>query len=165
MSKRAKENETRQASGSLAVVEQPSASAPTLKVETGTLANELFGRIINNPQAVTHIVVKQTLTRPLVSVAHKREMVVGMLGELYEMELPLAGRTDKPAPASVVDCLDFESKDECTLVCNAVMVSAFKRDGKPLKGRIFALEGGEIRTDKRYRVVDVKEIAFEDGAA
>lgn len=120
--------------------------------------NALFGRFINDPTKVVTVHFQKTLTKPLMSVSHRKEMMVGMLGEPYELEIPVAGRSEKAGAATVVDCLDFDTKSEITLVCNTMMVSAFKRDGKPLRGRVFHIEDRDIKADKRYRVVNVQEV-------
>lgn len=122
---------------------------------------DLFLRPVNGNAVVKSITFKKLLTRPLVAMAHKRELLFECTSEMYEHTLPTAGRTDKPSAATLIDGIDLETGEEVSLILNTVMKSAFERAKPPLSGRAFGLRAGEAKADKRYRIVDVIEVEVQ----
>lgn len=120
--------------------------------------SDMFVRQINKNTRITSLNLKRTLTRPMVAMAHQKELVFQCTSEMYAVDLPTTGRTEKMQPATVLDGIDLESGEEIMLICNAMMVSALKRAGGELIGRSFGFRAGDIKADKKYRVVDVVEI-------
>jgi hypothetical protein len=121
------------------------------------------------------------LTRPVVAIGRVRQLALQCQSEMYERKMPLQGKGEVEQPTTVVDILDLETGEECLLICNALIKTAFERAcGKllppppaeagqeqallaprwesPLTGRYFAMQSGEIRDGKRYRDIDIVEL-------
>lgn len=97
------------------------------------------------------------LTKPLVSMNHRKELICEITVEPYEMNIPTANLNGASGNTHVVDVIDSETAGEAILILTSVMKSALERAGGDLKGRIFRFQGGEIREGKRYRDVQVEE--------
>lgn len=122
--------------------------------------DDVFNRVVNTRQAIKAITFKRTLTRPLTSISHAKEILLTITAELYAYELPVKGRSDKMQPATIAEGIDAETGEEIMLICNAMMTSALTRAGAPLVGRTFAFREQGIKADKNYRVVDVVEVGL-----
>jgi hypothetical protein len=142
----------------------PPASVPVVTEPAGEVD---FGAMLerattngNHPVRQFNFATARLLTRPLTAMKHKRECAIQAESELYERDLPVAGRSDKPVKATLLDFMDLQSGTHEIMVCSAVMVTAFKDASAsvPLKGRCFLLRAGDIVADKRYRHVDVAEL-------
>jgi hypothetical protein len=134
---------------------------PELSRETVTDLVERAPNGLVRPKSMT---LGRLLTRPLVAIAHTGRMIIECTSEMREETLMAAGRTDKEAPATLIDVVDWtnpEAPIECMLVCNAMMKTGFTRYGGALTGKFFAVAGGDIVADKRYRHVDIREINVE----
>ena len=94
------------------------------------------------------------------------------------MTLPAKGRGQTPTPCRVIDGGNVMTGEEITLICNAMVASAWKKAGyrvmeivtnehdessivevagQSLIGHRFALVSGSINDEKGYRYVDVAE--------
>jgi hypothetical protein len=125
---------------------------------------ELMQRTPNALIRPKSISLGRLLTRPLVAPAHRQRIVFEATGNMYEMTLRAAGRTDKDSPAIVcegVDWTDPENPQEIILVCNEMLKSAFQRCAADIKGLWFAIAAGDIVADKRYRHIEVRQLEVE----
>jgi hypothetical protein len=77
---------------------------------------------------------------------------------MYKKSLPVSGKQDTDIETTMIDCINQDNGEECMLICNAIIESAFERCTPPLKGRFFELQIGDIRAGKRYRDVDIYEL-------
>lgn len=119
---------------------------------------DVFNRVINTKQQIKTITFKRTLTRPLTSISHAKELLVTVTAEMYKYDLPVKGRSEKMQPATILEGTDAETGEEIMLICNSMMESALTRAGAPLVGRTFAFREQGMKADKNYRVVDVVEV-------
>lgn len=102
--------------------------------------------------------VSRRLTRPMISIGRKGMLAVAIMSEMYERDIPVAGKTELGQKTTLVEVTDLETGEESTLICNALIKSALERAVAPIAGRFFAMRAGEIRDGKRYRDVDVVEL-------
>lgn len=150
--------ETGTASEAAAVESNQSLITAATQIPVMRNVDDVFNRVINTRKAITAITFKRTLTRPLTSISHCKEIMVTVTQEMYAYELPTKGRSDKMQPATILEGTDAESGEEILLILNAMMKSALERAGAPLIGRTFAFREQGVRADKNYRVVDVVEV-------
>lgn len=169
------------------VLEVPQVQAETIPETSVVLADSdhlkaLFARGVNSIAPVKGLRFKRTLTRPLLAAAHFKQLLFDVTGDMYIMTLPAKGRGAAPSQARVVDGVDLETGEEATLMCNEMIVGAFKRAGfqtlqpkdgaedavefvtaagSSLKGHAFAFRAGSINEEKGYRRVDVIEVEVE----
>src|SRR6266446_375926 len=117
----------------MATKQQTQATSEPTKVEETALVpldiqslsfDAMLARPINSTDPIKSIRLKTVLTKPLVSVAHVNELWFQCTSEMYTRDLPMAGRTDKIAPATLIDGIDMDAKAEITLILNAVMKSS-----------------------------------------
>ena len=161
---------------------QPVEAAALTSVDDKLVRNLLRGMSNRSGAFVRSIAIKRTLTKPLKAMAHEHELVFTALSEMYTMELPVKGRSTGLSLARVIDGINVMRAEECTLICNAMMVSALKRggfsvfdpvyedgvivsykqvDAQPLQGKSFVFEQGLINEEKGYRVVTCAEAQIE----
>jgi hypothetical protein len=178
---------TRKAGGSSSTSESatPDSNAPVtaLVQQQNTSIDDMFSRSTNSVSRVKTIHFKKTLTRELTAMAHERELLFTCQSEMYQVELPMAGRSLQYGPARIIDIHDEDGGREIALICNEMMVSALERagyrvikqrqnpgdrtwateikEGTPLVGRSFAARAGDIKADKQYRVIDLVEVDLE----
>lgn len=117
---------------------------------------------IDNERAIVPLhdrfTILRRLTKPILSMAHLKELAVELITEPYEAHIALPTRKEGAGPTKVVDVVNLETGEEGMLILGSLISSAFQRAGSPLKGRFFALRSGTIREGKRYRDVDVVEL-------
>lgn len=162
---------------------QPSTAVQVIAPGAAVTVDDVFNRQINSIKPVKSITFKRTLTKALVAMAHQMELLFQVTGAAYNLALPVAGRSDKPQDALVIDGVNLETGEEIALVLNEMMVSGFAKALPPdvlstrapdvdfrtfllansaaLIGKAFAMRAGDIKADKRYRVVDVVEVDVE----
>jgi hypothetical protein len=121
--------------------------------------------LIANMTMTTAVVVrpnqlklKRKLTMDATSIARLAQVVCRVEGEMEVIEMPPAAKGAPPSEAHAVPILDLVRNEQFLLICNSLIVSAFRRAGEPLTGRYFALRAGDIAVGKRYRHVDVMEL-------
>jgi hypothetical protein len=102
--------------------------------------------------------LKRKLTMDATSIARLGQLVCRIYGEFETIEMGGPNKDGFIPTAQAIPIFDVVRQEEYLLVCNALIVSAFKRAVPPLIGRYFALRSGEIVTGKRYRHVDVMEL-------
>lgn len=129
--------------------------------QSGLGSVDLFSRPVNGGSPIKSVTFRRLLTPPLVAMAHRRELLFECKSEMYQRSLPGGGRTEKELPATLIDGIDLETGEVITLICNAMMKSAFERATPPLINRAFGLRSGDIKADKKYRIIDVIEIDVE----
>src|SRR5215470_7670219 len=167
-----------------APTQQPAlATTSEVSIDAVRTMDDLFARPTNQIKPVKAIHFKRTLTKELVAMAHREEIIFTCTSDMYTIELPAQGRNISYQPARVIDVMDEEEKREVMLICNEMMVSAFKRggyavvdmksgaedgkfaitkvEGTSLVGHSFGARAGDIKDDKNYRVVDVVEVSLE----
>lgn len=146
--------------------------------------SDAFDRYINGGvQRITAINFKRQLTRTLVAMAHRSQLLIQFTGEMYVLDLPSTGRAEATSPAFVVDGIDLETGEEISLVCNVVIVSSLQRagysvvssrepnenkvmvthytPGRVLLGGQFAMRSGAIKAGKAYRDIQVVEVQVD----
>lgn len=121
----------------------------------------IFDRKVNGTGLVKSIRFKRTLTLPLISISHERELLFKVTGETSTIMLPVKGRSDEPKEASVITGVNVETGEEVMLIQNAIIKSALERAGGDLKGRTFAMRENGLKADKNYRVVDIVEVDID----
>lgn len=105
--------------------------------------------------------VKTELTIPLVSMAHTALLTCRVLGEPYiDEQITALGKDTNTKPTVVLIC-DLDDNAQKLLVCNAIILSAFRKAGMPITNRIFQLRAGNIREGKNYRDIHVVEMEYE----
>lgn len=108
----------------------------------------------------TKMKVIGTLTKSLFSIAHSKNLMVKVVSETYTQKLPNAGRAKaEETDTTMIDVINLETGEEGALICNALIVKAFETAKPPLIGRMFAIREGGIREGKKYRSIDMVEIA------
>lgn len=105
--------------------------------------------------------VKQQLTIPLISMAHRAILHARILGPLYVDEAIQTLGKDQQNRPTVVKIHDLDEDKDALLVVNAIIASAFKRCEGDIVGRLFRFTGGEIREGKAYRDIQVAEMEEE----
>lgn len=103
----------------------------------------------------------RNLTLPVISISkltNKGEIVIECLGELTLTQLPSHFAEAGTADAWVIDVRDTDTDETFILATNAVLHSALKRAGEPLKGRSFSIQPGEMNGSTRYRPMIVWEV-------
>jgi hypothetical protein len=139
----------------------------------------LFSRSVNGGVHVKAINFKRTLTKPLIAMAHEKELVFTCKSNVYVMMLPQAQRGGEYAPVRVVDGINEATAGECTLMLNELMASAFKRGGyqsydmakgaiteedctevlgNSLIGHSFAFREMRKKEGKGYRAIETVEV-------
>lgn len=105
-------------------------------------------------------VEKQSLTLPLLSMAHLDTLFCKVLGEPYKADFEL--KSGNSEPPTVVRVLDLDNETQGLLICSAIIKSAFDRAGSPLTGRCFKLVSGGMKDGNQfsYRQVTISE--FEE---
>jgi hypothetical protein len=147
---------------------------------------DLFKRSINAVGPVRSLTLKRVLTRPLVSMARRKQLAVEAQSDIYLMDLPLKGRSGGIGATRVFDAKElvivdggFKEGDEVIVVCHEIMCSALGRagfasksavtddrgnvtfkdiPGKALKSALIAFISGDIEDGKRYRSISVAEL-------
>lgn len=151
-------------------------------VKSSSDLSSLFSRAVNSSTPIKSITFKRTLTKPLIAMAHLRQLLFECRSEVYTMDLPLKGRAGGVGAARVIDGLDIESNEEVTLIVNEMIASAWQRAGfamiasvkqegkenalvqvagNSIIGHTFGLRRGDMNADKGYRVIDVVEVGVE----
>ncbi len=151
-------------------------------IHDSTSIPDLFSRASNSPTPIRSITFKRTLTKPLIAMAHLKQLIFECKSEVYIMPLPLKGRSGGQGDARVIDGLDIENNEEVTLIVNEMIASSWQRAGfqciasvkqegkenalvsvagKSIIGHAFGLRRGDMNADKGYRVVDVVEVEIE----
>ena len=141
--------------------------------------HSLFARKINGNPPVSNISLKRTLTKPLIAMAHAKELIFTCSSEVYIMELPSKDRKSEMDEVRVVDGVDEATTQECVLMLNELMAGAFKRGGyrtmvpdtddkaiskykevpgNPLVGKSFAFREGVKKEGKGYRAIETVEV-------
>jgi len=139
----------------------------------------LFSRQVNGNKPVSNIKLKKTLTRPLIAMAHEKELLFTCKSEVYAMTLPSKSRGGVLSPVRVIDGVNVETAEECTLMLNELMCSSFKRGGyqsmdmpkgadtedqlvivpgDSIIGHSFAFREGIKREGAGYRAIDCVEV-------
>lgn len=162
---------------------------PEITSETGTETqssvtepihvSDLFSRQINNRNGIKSVTLRRVLTRPLVAMANVKQLLFECKSEMYVMTLPMKGRAGGAGGVRVIDGTDLAVGEEVTLMCNEMMVAAFKRadyrvvtvtqnaegedviievPGASIIGKAFAFKRGDMKEGKGYRVVDTVEV-------
>ena len=106
----------------------------------------------------TYFISKKRLTKPILSITQATTYTVKIVGEMYKKSLPVAGKVGTEVETTMIDVVNMDRNEECSLICNAIIESAFHRCEPPLVGRYFEIHIGEIRAGKRYRDVDIYEL-------
>ena len=139
----------------------------------------LFSRQVNGGGHVRSIQVKRTLVKPLIAMAHQKELLFECKSDIYLMDLPAKNRGAELSACRVVDGVNIETAEECILMLNELMVSAFKRGGyrtmkaqkdngvttgyvevggESLINHAFAFREGIKKEGKGYRAIETVEI-------
>jgi hypothetical protein len=150
--------------------------------EDESALSKIFGKTNHIGRPIRSLTLKSTLTRPLLAAAHFKKLLFTCTGELYLMPLKGKSRAGEISDCVVVDGIDEETGEEATLMCNAMMSSAFGRagyatyvygedaegnvvcnsaSGLPIFGHSFAFKAGLINEGEGYRRVDVVEVTIE----
>ena len=98
------------------------------------------------------------LTMEATSISRLGAVVCQTLSELRMDLMPGFDAVRTPVKTPTVDITDVQTGESYTLICNALLASAFQRAGEPLAGRYFAIRSGDIVAGKRYRQVEVVEL-------
>lgn len=120
-------------------------------------------RSVSAGRTVKAVELVKQYTVALIAMVHEGDLLCEIRSKIYQMELPVKGRTETMQPARIVDVINLQTGEYQALICNETMVSAFERAGQetPIIGRFFALKCGDMVADKRYRMVDVVEVQVE----
>ena len=107
-----------------------------------------------NSSAKPSIRVKQQLTLPLISMAHRDILLCQVLSEPSPADFELGPSNEKPPMLCRV--LDYDIPGEALLICNALVISAFDRAQGKLTGRYFKLVSGEMKEGKQFKYRDIR---------
>src|SRR5438105_15855058 len=83
--------------------EEKTKPGDVIETEPMTEVGDLFSRAINSREPVKSITLKRTLTKPLVAMAHTKQLLMTCTSDMYMMELPLKGRSAEMSDVRVVD--------------------------------------------------------------
>jgi len=141
--------------------------------------DSLFARKINGIPPLSNISLKRTLTKPLIAMAHIKELIFTCSSEVYVMQLPAKDRKAEMDHVRVVDGVDESINQECVLMLNELMAGAFKRGGyrtmvpdtydkaiskykevpgNSIIGKSFAFREGVKKEGKGYRAIETVEV-------
>lgn len=110
---------------------------------------------------IASVEIVKPLTPPLVAMAHQGKLLFEAASEPFKMQLPVKGRSESVQDATVVEGYNLETGEFIILICNTMMVSAFKKAGDPLKGKQFAIANNNIMADKNYRHIEVVQVRVD----
>lgn len=122
-----------------------------------------FAVINRKPREIKSVEITRPLTPPLIAMVHQGKLLFEAASDLTTMNLPVKGRSESIQPATVVEGYNLETGEYVVLICNTMMVSAFKKAGEPLKGKQFAIADNDLMADKNYRHIEVVQVAVELG--
>jgi hypothetical protein len=144
--------------------------------------SDLFARSINKANPVKSLKLKRVLTKPLLAMAHIKQLLFTLTSDMFIMTLPAKGRGAAPSLCVVADGVDVENGQDGTLVMNTIMISALEKagfrvvktapgedgvvltsetPGHSLVGKTFAFKRGDVNEEKGYRYIDVVEVDIE----
>ena len=145
-------------------------TGPKQELVKGEVANfdALFSREPNSKNGVKSITLKRSFSRPMIAMAHQKELLIEFTSEMYEQQLAAAGRSDKLQPATLIDGVNIETGEDCVLILNMLMKGALQRATKgqgdavlPLVGRAFGFRLLNAQGDKKYKIIETVEVAIE----
>jgi hypothetical protein len=119
-------------------------------------------QLVKEGKRVLKLKEKQRLTLPVFSLAHTPIMIIKALEDPHEADFVVEIEGKKDSKPTILTVLNVDTNEVGHLICNTIMLSAFQRSGYPLTGKYFKLTGGDIREGKRYRTVDVMEMAVSE---
>ena len=129
------------------------------KTEGGAVADPaLFERSKEIAVRPEQLKALRPLTLDATSIKRLSQVVCVTLGELTVQEMPGFDAARTPTKTYTVDIQDIVTGQSWCLICNAVLSSAFKRAGEPLKGRYFAIRDRGEKPGKRYRDLEAVEL-------
>jgi hypothetical protein len=148
--------------------------------------NDLFHRAPVGHGPVRTLTMRRTLTRPMVSMAKRKMLVLECQSEVKVMELPSKTRKGGVSKAIVLEGIELvpveggvAPSDEIIVALHSMMASAIGKagfatliksenddqeeiievvPGKPLTGVTLGFAAGDIEDGKRYRSISVVEL-------
>lgn len=99
--------------------------------------------------------VKETLTIPLLSVAHKGIITAQILGQMYIGDMEIGQFGENAGKPTLCKVLDLDDEKQGLLICNEIIKSSLERVDGGYIDKVFQFRAGEIREGKRYRDIEV----------
>jgi len=140
----------------------PEAKTETMAVAAPAVDNQLYAELIDagvvtiNP---TELRVVGHITREAITLTKLGDCVLRMDGELFDIPMRSVFTPDETHEVPCVEVTDVIRGAPYVLMCGTVLASTLRRQVNPLSGRLFAMRQLDLRPGKRYRDVQVVEVA------
>lgn len=103
---------------------------------------------------------KSKLTIGFVSMAHLKNLYCKILTPMVESDVEFTNGKEKTHPL-VCMIADMETGVESYLICSAIIASVFQKFGDNLVGTCFEIAQAPKIEGKKYRALDIYELAEE----